>query len=94
MGACDRLLSRSKTLRVMYVRASINCLRSRYVDALLGRFGLLAYEVLSVSREMFWQVVVRATSAAHRTPVHHADRCFCTLEGMVDGAYEDYQDGS
>ena len=34
--------------------------------------------------------VVKATSAAHRTPVHHADRWFCTLDGMVDGVHEEY----
>jgi len=32
--------------------------------------------------------VVKATSAAHRTPVHDADRRFCELEWMVDGIRE------
>ena len=32
--------------------------------------------------------VVKVTSAAHRTPVHHAERWFCTLDGMVDGIRE------
>ena len=32
--------------------------------------------------------VVKATSAAHRTPVHYADRWFCELDGMVDGVRE------
>ena len=32
--------------------------------------------------------VVEATSAAHRTPVHDAERSFCEIGGMVDGIRE------
>ena len=32
--------------------------------------------------------VVKATSAAHRTSVHDAERWFCELDGMVDGIRE------
>ena len=32
--------------------------------------------------------VVKATSAAHRTPVHDADRWFCELDSMGDSIRE------